>query len=183
MGLEVATLSLIVAGAGTVASVKNQMDARSSAAAAADQQRRAQSEQRAVVASQQAADRRAQIREERVRRARLLQGSENTGTAFSSGETGGVGNIATGYFSNLGTSLGSEQSAANISTFQQNAANFNYETQQSLQESQMFTQLTHLSSNIFDMSAKNNKIIPTTPSTSSSGPNLSTADYLAIRDQ
>ena len=54
MGLEIATISAITGGIGTVSSLKSQADARSSAAASADQQRRAQSEQRAVVAAQSA---------------------------------------------------------------------------------------------------------------------------------
>lgn len=152
MGLELA--SFIVATVATVKSIQSQDEAKKAASASADQQRRVQSEQKAVVASQQAADRRAQIREERVRRARILQSSENTGTSFSSGEAGAVGSLSTQYFGNLGTQLGGAQSAANISTFQQNAANFNFESQQSQQEAQMFNQLGNLSGNIFDMAIK-----------------------------
>lgn len=164
MGLEIATISAIVAGAGTVASLKSQVDARSSAAASADMQRKAKSEQEAVVASQQANDRRAQIREERVRRARILQSAENTGTSGSSGEAGAVGSLATQFFGNLGTSLGNAQSAANISNFQQSAANFNYSTQKSQQEASMFQQLGGLGKNIFEATYS-----PSGSSTSPSG--------------
>ena len=150
MGLEIATISAIIGGVGTVASLKGQADARSSAAASADMQRRAQSEQRAVVASQQANDRRAQIREERVRRARIMQSSENTGTSGSSGEVGAVGSIATQFFGNLGTSLAGAQSSANISNFQQSAADFNYSTQKSQQEASLFQQIGGLGKSIFE---------------------------------
>lgn len=150
MGLEIATIAAITAGAGTVASLKSQADARSSAAASADMQRKAQSEQRAVVASQQADDRRSQIREERVRRARIMQSAENTGTAGSSGEAGAVGSLATQFFGNLGTSLAGAQSSANISNFQQSAADFNYSTQKSQQEASLFQQLGGLGKSIFE---------------------------------
>lgn len=149
MGLEVALISAVIGGVGTVASLKAQADSRSSAAASADMQRRSQSEQKASTAAQQANDKRAQIREERVRRARILQSSENTGTDGSSGEAGAVGSIATQFFGNLGTGLGNAQTASNISNFQQSAANFNYSTQKSQQEAGMFQQLGGLGSNIF----------------------------------
>lgn len=183
MGLEVGTLALIATATTSVANLKSQADARQSAAQSRDEQLRAQYEQRAVVASNQAADRRAQIREERVRRARVMQASENSGTAYSSGESGALGSISTQFATNTGRQLGNAQASANISNFQQNAANFNFETQQSLQEAQMFTQLGGLTNSIFDMYAKPQKIIPKTSNAGTTNPQMTTADYLAVRDQ
>lgn len=51
-------------------------------------------------------DQRRQIREERIRRARILQSSENAGTQSSSGEAGAVGSLSTKLGSNLGFALG-----------------------------------------------------------------------------
>ena len=179
-----AAVAAVVGIIGTVKGIQAQNEARATAAASADQQRKAQAEQRAVAAAQQANDRRAQIREERVRRARILQGSENTGTAGSSGEAGSVGSIATQYFANTGSLLGGAQASANISIFQQNAANFNYSTQKSSQEASIYGQAGQLAGNIFEQVGKIRDTFPTTtPTSTSSNPTMNTSDYLAIRDQ
>jgi hypothetical protein len=101
--------------AGTAASIDAQRDAKKS-------QRAAANEQRAQNASQAAKERRQQIREERIKRARVLQASENTGVQSSSGELGAVAGLSTNLSSNIGTNLGSLQTAQQISLFEQQAA-------------------------------------------------------------
>lgn len=177
-----AAVAAVVAIVGTAKNIQAQNEARATAAASADEQRKAQSEQNAVRAAQQANDRRAQVREERVRRARILQGSENSGTTGSSGEAGAVGSISTQYFANTGSLLGGAQASANISTFQQNAANFNYSTQKSSQEASIYGQAGQLAGNIFEQAGKIRDIFPVSADTSSN-PTMNTSDYLAIRDQ
>ena len=116
MGLEVAAWvavgSLV---AGTAVSVSEQRQARKA-------QRAAGNEQRAQNASQAARERRQQIREERIKRARVLQASENTGVQSSSGELGAVAGLSTNLSSNIGTNLGALQTAQQISLFEQQAA-------------------------------------------------------------
>lgn len=145
-----AWVAAAVAVVGTIAGASAQEKQQQAASKAADAQRGAQSEQKAVAASQQAADRRAQIREERVRRARILQGAENSGTAGSSGEAGAVGSISTQFFGNMGTSLGGQRVAANISNFQQTAADFNFQGQQAGQQAAVFNQGLNAAASIFN---------------------------------
>lgn len=180
MGLEVA--ALVISGVGLASSISSQRQAQDANERAADQQREAQSEQKAVNAAQQNADRRALIREERVRRARILQGSENSGTAYSSGEAGATSSLATQYFANLGTSLGGAKAAANISNFQQTAADFSTTAAQKSQDASMFQQLGNLGANIFDRAATYQKSTYAPPSTQTSTPQMTTEDYLATRD-
>ena len=121
MGIAEATLAAITAGAsvvGTIGGVVNNNRARKEQQAAKDQQN-AQNKQQELEA------RRKQIREERVKRARILQSAENTGTAGSSGEAGAIGGMATQLGSNIGQGLAAVDAANNISAFQQNAADAN----------------------------------------------------------
>ncbi len=88
------------------------------------EQRQARAEQGAQNEAQRAAERRRQLREERVKRAKMIQAGINTGTEDSSGILGGEANLATQRGSGIGLQLGMEQSADNISMFEQNAANW-----------------------------------------------------------
>lgn len=78
---------------------------------AAERENKARSEQKASQAQQAAQERRQQVREERIRRARVLQAGENTGTASSSGEFGALGSLRTQLNSNVGFNLGQVASA------------------------------------------------------------------------
>ena len=89
---------------------------------AGKEQQKAQREQRASNEAEAARERRMQIREERLRRAAILNSAEQTGTAGSSGEIGSAAALATALGSNLGMNSGRLQRAQNISIFQQNAA-------------------------------------------------------------
>ncbi len=88
---------------------------------ASNEQKKSQREQQAINASKAAQERRQQIREERIRRAQIIQASENTGTTASSGQIGAVGSAATQFSGNVGFNLGMQRSADLISNFQQNA--------------------------------------------------------------
>lgn len=120
MGLDPITLGYIAiaaAGVGTVVSIDQQGKARKA-------QQRAQDVQRAQSATEAARERRQQIREERIKRARVLQASENTGVASGSGELGAVGALGTNLSSNVGMNLGSVERGQQISLFEQQAANY-----------------------------------------------------------
>lgn len=135
MGITAAVVSAVVG----VSSYMEAKEARQEQAAA---QGRAQSEQKASSAAQAAQERRNQIREERVRRARIMQGSMNTGGTGSSAEFGATSNLATGLGANLGANLGALQTASNISTANQQAATAGLEAQEA-------TSMFQLSSSIF----------------------------------
>lgn len=85
---------------------------------AANESRAAQAKQKseteATKAQQQMQERRRQIREERVRRARLLQASENTGTQGSSGEFDALGNLSTAFSVAVGESAGAKASRSEV---------------------------------------------------------------------
>jgi hypothetical protein len=114
------TLSYIAiasVGVGTAVSIDQQSKARKA-------QQRAGDEQRARNASEAARERRQQIREERVKRARIAQASENTGVQGGSGELGATAGLGTNLASNIGANLGRIQTANQISLFEQQAANY-----------------------------------------------------------
>lgn len=115
----------------------------------AEEQRKAVSVSQAGQAQQAAMEARQQIREERVRRARVLQSAQNTGTAFSSGEFGALGSLSTGLSANMGANRGALQRGQQISLFQQNAADLNLDAQFAGFEAQNMQSLFSLSTSIF----------------------------------
>jgi hypothetical protein len=150
MGLEV--IAAIAAVVGTVSSISSQMDAKKAAGRSAEEQRKAQNEQRAVASRQAAEEKRKQVREERVRRAKILQGAENTGTEGSSGEAGALGSLATQLSSNIGSNIGAARSGALIGGFNQSAADFSFDASKSMQEAGQWSQLAGIGGNIFEAS-------------------------------
>ena len=115
IGLAIASLAV-----GAMSAV-NQADA---AKAAADAQEDARKEQKASNAEQAAQERRQQIREERIKRAKILQASSNTGVADSSGEAGATGSLATQLGSNIGFNMSQIAHADRSSAFMQKASDF-----------------------------------------------------------
>jgi len=101
-------------------STADQLTSASRQSVALDAQSRA--EQQATNSAQAANERRQQLREERVKRGKLMQADVNTGTAYSSGEGGAAGALSTQLNSNLGSNLGALQSATNISNNSQMSA-------------------------------------------------------------
>lgn len=118
MGVELALIGLSVAvgAVGTVATIN-----------ASNQAAKAQKEARNIQTAQQkteaANSRRQAIREDRIRRARILAAAENTGTGASSGSVGAVGALDTNLSGLLGASLGESKANAGISKQLQKSAN------------------------------------------------------------
>lgn len=88
----------------------------------------AQREARAIEGAQNqvagAQSRRQRIREERIRRAQILAGSQNQGSGSSSGELGAIGALQTNLAGLVGTSLGESRAAQGINNNMQRAADF-----------------------------------------------------------
>lgn len=154
MGVEVAlaAASLAAGAASAYKQAQEQKEAKKDAKKAEAERNKARAEQRASNAAQAAAERRAQIREERVRRAKVIQASENTGVSGSSGEAGATGNLATTLGSNIGMNLGAIQTAENISQANQNAANFLGSAQSHQADAAMWGGVGQLSQSIFSAS-------------------------------
>lgn len=109
MGIELALIGLSVAigAVGTVATIN-----------ASNQAAKAQKEARNIQTAQQkneaAVSRRQAIREDRIRRARILAAAENSGTGASSGSVGAIGALDTNLSGLLGASLGQSKANAGI---------------------------------------------------------------------
>jgi uncharacterized membrane-anchored protein YjiN (DUF445 family) len=118
MGLEVLTNTIGFAtaiAASPFASIEQQRQMRK-------EMQKASREQRANNEAEAARERRQQIREERIRRAQIINAAEQTGVSDSSGAIGSVAALATNLNSNLSMNQGRLERAQNISIFQQNAA-------------------------------------------------------------
>lgn len=135
MGLEVATLvaigGAVAAAGGTAASIVAGNQQRAAARHAADLQQQAQEQQIADNTAKAAAERRQQVRDERIRQARIAQSSVNTGTEGSSGELGAISSVSTQTQSNVGFNLGQLAGAGRITELNQQAATSIFEGQQS----------------------------------------------------
>lgn len=108
MGIEVALIAGAVAAvAGVGASVVAGNQQRAAARHANDLQQQAAATQRASQYAQQAEQARQQYREDRVRRARIMQQAENSGAEYGSGEIGATGSLQTQYAQNTGNIIGS----------------------------------------------------------------------------
>jgi hypothetical protein len=85
-------------------------------------QSKARKEQSAQRGRETETSKRQALREERVRRAQLLQAGENTGTSGSSSETGSISNLAANVGANLAFQTGALASADLVTSFSQEAA-------------------------------------------------------------
>lgn len=72
---------------------------------------------------------RQRVREERIRRAQILNSAENTGTSSSSGAIGAVGALSSSLGGVFSFSRAEKRAADSISRKTQNAANFNNSAQ------------------------------------------------------
>ncbi len=163
-----AAVSTIIAGAAlatasvtTVKSIQAQKSAKKEARAAAEVQKQAQLEQKAGQAQQAAAERRMQVREERMRRARIAQSSASTGVAGSSGALGAAGGLSSQFASNLGFNLGAQASASRLSDFGQQAADHLTAAQSKMNTANQFGQIAGLSTSIFGAAGGFNSLFPT----------------------
>ncbi len=146
----IAAIAAAAAVAGTAVSISAQDSARKQAHQAADEQRKVRSEQMAANAQQAAEAQRQQVREARVRRARILQSGVNSGTEFSSGEMGSLGSLATGFSENTGNIAGGYDRGVAISNYSQNAADFTFASQSSQQTAATASQVSQLGGSIFN---------------------------------
>lgn len=120
----IAVVGLAV-GVGSTIAARNQ--AKKSQAAqeqASKWQEASQSEESAANARQAAVARRQAIREERVKRAQIMQASETSGTGGSSGEAGAIGGMQTQLGSNMGQSQGMIMQGQRVSFNSQASANW-----------------------------------------------------------
>lgn len=120
----IAAIGLGIGAVGTIASIQQQRKAQKAQERAAGYQRANQAEQSAANEREAAIARRQQIREERIKRAQIIQAAENTGTADSSGVIGALGGMTTTLGSNLGINSGMVAQGQRISFNSQMAANF-----------------------------------------------------------
>jgi hypothetical protein len=118
MGVEIAIA--VVSLAVTAAAAYEQSQAASSAAK--DRKKAAQISQ-AEQAAQAQQSRRSQVREERVRRATILQSSQNTGVSQSSGELGASSALGSLISGNLAGAARQQNSSTGIGAANQSAAN------------------------------------------------------------
>lgn len=145
----VAAVALTTAAVSAYQGHEARQDAKRAAKKSAAEQRKAQAEQRAMNAQQQAQERRQQIREERVRRARILQTANNTGTGEGSGVLGALGSLSTQLFNNIGINKGRAAAGDRISIFSQNAADYNLAGQMAGFRAQNADAMGSLSMSIF----------------------------------
>ena len=117
MGIEVAVAVVSAAVAGASA-----YEQRQEQKSAAKKEKEARAVSQAEKAAQQTAQTRQQVREERIRRAQILQQSQNTGVGQSSGALGSTGALQTNIGSNIAATSRQTASYAAIGNLQQGAA-------------------------------------------------------------
>jgi len=113
MGVEVA--ALVLTAYGTAKSIQAQDAAASDRRKAAKQT----AKQRELAAQEQ---RRQKAREERVRRAQIIQSAASTGTTGSSGELGAIGSIGTQFQAGAGFAANQAALGASASSYLQRAS-------------------------------------------------------------
>lgn len=145
----VAVGALIIGGASYVSAEKSRKTAQANYRQQAKEQEKVRGEQAALNAQQAANERRQQIREERIRRARVLAAAEGTGTEGSSGALGSVAGFATQLGANIGTNLGQLFGTGRINQYSQQAANFGTAAMNAQSNQAAAQNLMGLSSSIF----------------------------------
>lgn len=118
MGIEI-----VIAGLSALVGVVGGIAQAGAASAAAAAQREARDIQSAQQQTAGAESRRQRIREERIRRASIIAGSENQGTGGSSGQVGAVGALSTNLAGMIGSSIGESKGNAAVNRNLQSAAN------------------------------------------------------------
>lgn len=144
-----AWVGLAVAAGGTALNYTQQRRAQAAQKRAADDQRKGNAVQSAQQGQQAAQERRQQIREERIKRASILNSSENSGASGSSGEMGATGGMATQLGANLGANGSSILAGQQITGFAQSSANNMQSAASSQGRAQMFGQVAGIGSSMF----------------------------------
>ena len=142
MGLELATIAAIASAGTAVYGIIQSQNAR-------EDQAKARAVAEAQNTQQQMDAKRQQIRAERVQRARVLQSASNTGTAYSSGEAGAVGSIETQLSGNMGSLNAAASNSAEMSGYQQAAADAAGNAQMASAIGQMIPSGTIIADSIF----------------------------------
>lgn len=133
MGLEI-ILGAASLAVGIIGGVNASNNAKKSQAA----QKTAQAISIAQTKIESMENRRKLMREERIRRARLFQGSENAGVAGSSGETGASAAMTTNVDNITSASLGATKAQEGINMWQQKAVDFDQKARDALMWSDVF---------------------------------------------
>lgn len=118
-------ISAVSAGVGIVGNIA----AANSSASAAAAQKNANAVTNAQAQVNQINSRRQAVREDRIRRAKILQASTNTGTNNSSGALGAVGDLTTNLADSNASSLGITNSNNAINSYNQQAQDFQSQAQ------------------------------------------------------
>ncbi len=96
-------------------------------------------------------DRRARIREQRVRLAAIKQGSENAGTAGSSGEGGAASSLTSNFGSLVSQSRGANASNIGLNKLTQTAAEYDQSARNTLAWNEVFQQGVKTTQNVFNL--------------------------------
>lgn len=147
-----AWVGLAVAAGGTALSFVQQQRAQGQAKDAANEQRKAGAIQSSQNSLAQAQEQRQQIREERIRRAQIMNQAEQSGASGSSGEIGATGALSTNLASNIGSNRSAIQAGQMITGFNQRAANFSTQAQTSMNRANMWNSISNVGSQVFDRS-------------------------------
>lgn len=153
--MAVAT-SAILAGAalavgvgGAYMNYRQQRAASQAQEDAAEEQKKIQGEQEASNVQAHTAEVRQQVREARIRRAQVLQSSENTGTSLSSGQLGAIGSVQTQLSSNIGQNVGAMDRAGRISASSQRVADLQSSAARSQMMGSIYGGVSNLGSSLF----------------------------------
>lgn len=147
--MALATSTYLAIAAVAVAGASS-YEANQQAKAAAKKDEEAQEVSAAEQAAQQTAQTRAQIREERIRRAQILQSSENTGVTGSSGALGSIGALQTTVGTNLAAASRQAASAQAITGLQQEAADLRSKGRDVQAQGQLASSAISAGSSLFD---------------------------------
>lgn len=117
-----AALSTTIAAIAAVTSVASAYTQYEAGKDAADAQKKQERISRNQAKIEQDANRRQQIREERVRRGQIEQASQNTGVASSSGESGSLGALSTITAGNIASSFQADRTSDRLFSLSQDVA-------------------------------------------------------------
>jgi hypothetical protein len=148
MGIATTIIGLAIMAYGAYTANEARKDQKEANKDASTQRKAIQGENNALNAQKQAQERRALIREERVRRGKIMQSAENTGVSGGSGVEGATGALSTQLSSNLGANLGMAAAGQRIGEYAQNAADFDLASQNAALKAQQGEALVSMGSRI-----------------------------------
>lgn len=143
MGVSAGIAAVVVSGVSAYEANRTQK-------AAAKKEEEARDIAAAEQTSQQRAQTRQQIREERIRRAQILQSSENTGVSGSSGALGATSALQTSLGSNLASASRQANAARAITGVQQEAADLRISAAETLQTGKLLSSAISTGGGMFD---------------------------------